>query len=132
MWSCRSRQSKPMIRAFCCLILVVAAAGCFQTENSSSLDADTYGNVNGTAEFLAVRTIFQNNCGGTCHSYHSQTEAQLKAAGLFIAGSPNSSKLYYRLVGSDGSQGPKNMPTGGSLSSSDLAQVRYWITNASP
>jgi hypothetical protein len=121
-----------MIRAAFCLILTLGAAGCFQTENSSSLDADTYGNLSGTAEFLAARTIFSQNCGGTCHNYHAQSEAQLKAAGLFIVGLPDSSKLFYRLVGSSGAQGPKNMPSGGALSSSDLQKIRYWIVNATP
>jgi hypothetical protein len=115
------------------LLLTMPVTGCFQTENSSSQDAGTYGNVDGTADFLAVRTIFSQSCGGaSCHGYHTQTELQLKTAGLFIANDPDNSKLYYRLVGSSGSSGPKNMPSGGALSSSDVQQIRYWILNAAP
>lgn len=110
--------------AFICTVLSLTA--CLQTENSSSLDASMYGNAEGTPEFLAAKNILSQSCNG-CHAYHTQSEAQLKAAGLFTAGDPDNSKLYYRLVGSASALGPKDMPQGGALSSSDLQAIRAWI-----
>lgn len=116
------------------ILFSLLLSSCFQTENSSSLDADMYGNADGTAEFLAARTIMSNNCAGTCHAYHTQSETQLKAAGLFVAGSPENSKLYCRLAGSStcSISGSKNMPQGGALNSTDVAVIKTWIQNATP
>lgn len=120
------------MRALSLLVLLFGFTGCFQTENSNTLDADTYGNAEGTAEFLAARAIMTQNCAGTCHAYHTQSEADLKLQGLFVAGSPTTSKLYYRLTGSTGGPGPKDMPQTGPLQSSDVETIRTWIQNATP
>jgi mono/diheme cytochrome c family protein len=103
-------------------------SACIQTENSSSLDGDSYGTATGSPEFIAARLVFLQNCNG-CHAYHTQTEAQLIAQGLAVAGNPEGSKLFYRLAGSSGASGPKNMPTGGTLSNDDLTAVFTWLQN---
>lgn len=112
------------------LTVVFGQTGC-QTENSSSQDAGTYGG--GSAAFSAAKAILTNSCA-SCHLYHTMSESQLVSSGAIVAGNPEASPLYYRLTGSSG--GPvgaaKNMPTGGSLSVSQIATIYDWITNASP
>lgn len=121
-----------MFRGFLAVFFLVSLASCFQTENSSSLDADTYtDDGSGTAEFRAAKLIMTQSCAG-CHQYHTRTEAQLKTDGLMVAGNPEGSSLYHRLTGASGGAGPKNMPQGGSLSSSDVQTIRFWILNAVP
>ncbi len=111
------------------LILMGSLSSCLQTENSSTFDADMYGSIGGgSPEFIAARMIFTQSCNG-CHAYHTQTEAQLAASGLIVAGNPEASPIYYRLIGSSGAMGPKDMPTGGALSSAELIQIRTWIEN---
>lgn len=103
------------------IVLMFYLAGCVQAENSNS--QDQFLNNDGT-----VSGIFSQNCAN-CHAYHTQTEEQLIDLGLVLPGDPENSKIYYRLVGSAGSFGPKDMPVGGSLSPSELEQVRLWIEN---
>lgn len=111
--------------------LILTLTACLQTENSSSLDDDTYGSVGGSPEFLAARNVLSQSCNG-CHAYHTQTEAQLIASGLIVAADPEASKIFYRLVGSTGIEGPKDMPQGGALSSSDVEIIATWIENLTP
>ncbi len=113
------------------IALILTLTACLQTENSSSLDAAMYGGVGGTPEFQAARTVMSQSCNG-CHAYHTQTEAQLIAAGLIVAADPEASQIYYRLVGSTGIEGPKDMPQGGALSSSDAEVIAAWIENLTP
>ena len=110
------------------LLFVLGTSACIQTENSSTLDAATYGDIGGSAAFTASRKIMSQSCAN-CHSYHTMTETALIAAGLVIAGQPDNSKIYYRLAGSAGTSGPKNMPTGGALSTSEVTTIRTWIQN---
>lgn len=91
-----------------------------QTQNSSVRDETSYGT-------MGIAAILATNCS-SCHpDYHTQTSDQLIANNLVIAGDPENSKLYYRLTGSGGIQGPKNMPMGNSLNASDVEQIRLWI-----
>ncbi len=113
------------------LALTLALSACLQAENSNSLDSQMYGDFGGSPEFLAARTIIGQSCNG-CHAYHTQTEAELKAQNLLVGGDPDNSSIYYRLVGSAGAMGPKDMPQGGALSSSDLQAIRAWILSVSP
>lgn len=112
------------LRRLILLLLLVCSAGCMQTENSSSTDASTYGG-------SAARSIIGSSCV-PCHSYHTQTDAQLVSAGLVVAGDALSSKIYYRLTGSSGSGGPKNMPTGSTLTSSEIITIQEWIDGITP
>src|SRR5262249_21335619 len=89
---------------------------CLQTENSSTQDAGLYG-VYGSADFIAARQIMAQNCNG-CHTYGAMKESEFVANGLMTPGDPTSSKIYTRLIGSQGGTGAKNMPlSGGALSS---------------
>lgn len=115
----------------------VSYTGCkLQTENSSSADGDT---VAGSKEFLIANQIFTSRCK-TCHEYHIATEAELQTATLcptsakpcIIAGQPEQSPLYYRLIGSTGGDGPKNMPFGSSISSDETQFIYDWIKNIAP
>jgi len=111
-------------RSLVALLASLVMAGCVQTENSSSMDKFTYGS--GDDLFSSVRTIMGTNCA-SCHDYHTRTEAELVAAGLAVAADYLNSKLYYRLAGSDGGGGPKNMPSGGVLSTEELETIKNWI-----
>ena len=64
--------------------------------------------------------------------FHTQSEAQLRAAGLLVAGQPENSQIYFRLNGSTGTNGPKTMPSGGALSAADLDVIKNWITAIAP
>ena len=107
-------------------VLVCVTTACMQTENSSSQDAEVYSELEGRPGFTAARAIFTQNCSG-CHAYHTMSEDQMVASGVLKIGDPANSKLYYRLTGSAEGPGPKNMPTGGSLSANDLRLVQTWI-----
>lgn len=112
------------LRRLILLLVALVLGACVQTENSSSLDRETYGNDDSL--FGAARTIIGSNCSA-CHAYHTMTEAELISAGLIVAGEPENSKIYYRLTGSTGSAGPKNMPSGSALSSQDREAISAWI-----
>lgn len=57
--------------------------------------------------------------------------SDLEAAGLMVKGDPANSQIYYRLIGSTGGPGPKDMPqSGGALSASDIATIHDFIQNA--
>lgn len=99
----------------------MSSSACVQTENSSSQDAFLFGGD-------TVAGILSQNCAG-CHSYHTLTEEALINLGLVVVGDPENSKLYFRLLGSSGSNGPKDMPVGGALSPGELEQIRTWILN---
>jgi hypothetical protein len=97
-----------------CLTLILPL-GCMQTENSSSQDAFMYAD-GGSPEFNASKMILSQSCGGNCHWYHTYSESRLIAEGLVVAGDADNSPLFYRISGSSGPNGPKNMPSGGSIS----------------
>ena len=63
------------------------------------------------------------------------TVAEFIAQGLLIPGDPENSRIYYRIRGSSGPNGDKNMPDDGSttpLSTDDLTAIATWVTNATP
>jgi uncharacterized membrane protein len=118
-------------------LLVCSHTGCkVQTENSSSTDGDT---VAGSNDFLIVNQILTSRCK-SCHEFHSQTETELQTATLcptaakpcVAAGQPEQSPLYYRLIGSVGGDGPKNMPFGSIISSDETQFIYDWIKNITP
>lgn len=115
------------------ILLTLSLSACLlQTENSNSMDSEMYGDAGGSAEFLAARTIISQSCNG-CHAYHTLTEAQLKSAGLIVGGDAANSKIFYRLAGSAGTQGPKDMPqSGAALSRDDLDVIEAWIASVTP
>lgn len=112
------------MRTLFVITLLMMPTACMQTQNSNSLDKDTFGNAGGL--FGAAQTIMGTNCT-PCHDYGTRSEVQLIASGLIVAGDPENSKLYYRLNGSGGSKGPKNMPQNGSLSDTQIEAIRDWI-----
>jgi|GEM_PF-1918214 hypothetical protein len=84
-----------------------------------------------SAEFKAAKNIIDNSClschnGSTAIDFNGWDEAKFIRLGYAVAGNPESSKVYYRLVGSTGSNGPKNM---GSLSASQVATIATWINS---
>lgn len=121
-----------LLQRFALLILTLCLSACLQAENSNSQDAELYGDSGGgTPEFLAAKAILQTNCV-SCHAEYTKSEAELKAIGWIVGGDPENSKTYYRLVGSAGALGPKNMPQSGTLSSTDVETIAVWIDSVSP
>jgi mono/diheme cytochrome c family protein len=49
-----------------------------------------------------------------------------------VPGDPENSMIYYRLKGSDGPNGNKDMPLGGNMSADELAGVKNWIAGLEP
>lgn len=102
------------------LAILSFSTACMQTENSNSQDPSVWG-------AGGARAIIAANCA-QCHAdYHVLSNAELVAQGLVVAADPENSKLYYRIVGSDGALGPKNMPQGGSMSQGDRDAIKAWI-----
>jgi hypothetical protein len=117
------------------VIFATVGLGCgVQTENSSSQDAKNYAPTNGaddSVEFAAAKAIFASTCSGSgCHTFHTMTEAQFIASGRLLPARPEGSPIYFRLIGSTGSGGPKNMPQTGSISATDVSAIRTWIANS--
>lgn len=80
--------------------------------------------------FGPVQSMIESKCI-SCHGAWSGAKASFYVTqGLMTKGDALNSKLYYRLQGSGGASGPKNMPQSGSISSSETDQVKTWITNA--
>lgn len=119
-----------MKKAILLSFTIIFLSSCLQTENSNSLDADNYAPVTTDGgesdEFLAAKQVLSTNCS-SCHAYHNQSEDQLIAAGVVVAGDPEGSALFYRLSNSTGSNGPKNMPPTGALVDSDIQIIFDWI-----
>ena len=113
------------------LILIILAlgglGGCLQTQNSSSQDLQLYGDLPvGSPDYLEVQAILSRSCV-PCHSFQGLTSDQMIATGLVVAAQPENSKLYYRLAGSSGSNGPKDMPTSGALTAADVDKFKVFI-----
>ena len=106
-----------------------------QTDNSNTLDKSNFGPTDsGTSispEFASVRAIMTQSCT-PCHAFQTQSEAQLIAAGLVVAVQPDNSKMYYRLTGSTGTNGPKNMPQTGTLTAAQIEAFKTWINTLTP
>lgn len=117
-----------MIRRALALAMFGILAGCMQTNNSNSRDATIYSG-EGSAEFLEAREVLVTSCS-SCHVWATQSEAEMIASGRIVPGDPENSPVYYRLIGSSGGLGPKDMPVGSNLSSSDRNAIKTWIENA--
>lgn len=102
-------------------------------------DTSTGGGGSGTtlpsAQFLAAKAVIDAKClnchgsGSTYGAFANLTESAAVSRGIVVKGNPNSSILYYRLIGSAGSAGAKNMPQGGSISAAEVQAVADWIAN---
>ncbi len=107
-----------MFRIFLWICIAMSSSGCLQTENSNSLDM--YAGAEG------ARGILTSRCA-SCHDYIQLSDQELIDQGLVVAGDPEASQIFFRLVGSSGTGGPKNMPQGGALTASEVEQIRVWI-----
>lgn len=109
---------------FLSAVIVGLLIGCLQTENSSSLDANFYGETD--IEFAAVKTVIYENCS-SCHLYHSMTVSEMVDLGLVVLGDAQGSSLYYRIKNSNGINGPKDMPLVGTINPAELSLIENWI-----
>ncbi|WP_413294339.1 hypothetical protein ACLSU7_04425 [Bdellovibrio sp. HCB185ZH] len=116
-------------------LALLTPLSCGKAYNSSSYDADIYGEGGGgTPAFQAAQAILRDRCA-TCHTQASHqtwgniSEAQFIAQGLVSPGSLSGSQLYTKIAGN--STGiPGNMPpSGGNLSSTELQTIEMWILN---
>lgn len=99
----------------------LVCANCVQTQNSNTRDELAFAT-------MGIGSIVAANCA-SCHAdFNNLTSAGWISRNLVIPGDPENSPLYYRLNGSLGSKGPKNMPLGSSLTSADVEFVRDWIS----
>lgn len=114
-------------------LALLTPLSCGKTYNSSSYDADIYGEGGGgTPAFQAAQAILRDKCA-TCHTQASHASwgnisaSQFVALGLVTAGSLTGSQLYTKITGN--STGiPGNMPVGGAnLSSTELQTIETWI-----
>lgn len=110
------------------LVGILLLTACFQAENSSSGDGGPA--LTGSPEFIAAAMVMAAKCT-SCHyhAYHTQSEEQLVVRGDVVPGNPNNSPIYFRLIGSAGPGGPKNMPQDGALSSDEIQIIVDWINS---
>lgn len=93
------------------------------------------GSTGDSAEFLAAKAVFDAKCischrsGGDSPNLVGLTQSKAVDNAWVIKGSPTTSKLYYRLKNSSGSQTPKNMPMGSDIAASDVQKVADWINS---
>lgn len=124
-------MKKLLLILFFCTISI-ALNSCLQTENSSSSDANTYGGLDpanpSDVLFADAKEVWRVNCT-PCHAFNGLSKDELVAAGLVVAGDPLNSKIYYRMRNSASSNGPRNMPPSGSLTSGDIQVVSDWISS---
>nr|WP_295899867.1 cytochrome c [uncultured Bdellovibrio sp.] len=85
-------------------------------------------------KFVAAKAIIDAKCischksGGYDPNFVNITESKAVGNGWVVKGSPEASKLYYRLQGSTG-PGTKNMPSGGSISAAEVQAIADWINS---
>lgn len=113
-----------MLRYILLLTIVSVLAGCLQTENSSSLDGFV---PVGEGLFGEVNQIFSNRCSAPCHDFHTYNEQFFIDTNRLTPGDPENSPIYYRIMGSMGPNGTKNMPTFGTISASERDLIYQWI-----
>jgi hypothetical protein len=87
-------------------------------------------NTSSDPNFAPAQNIIQAKCL-SCHGAWNGVSANYYfSTGLAIKGQAENSQLYYRLTGSSGAQGPKTMPTSGSISASEADLIKTWINQA--
>ncbi|MBK9323588.1 MAG: hypothetical protein IPM97_11715 [Bdellovibrionaceae bacterium] len=126
-----------LITAVTLMLLFLGPIGCGKVYNSSTYDASTYGSADGSAQFLAAKTIIKNSCAN-CHTrpsheaWSGMSEKDFISKGLVAAGNLAGSSLYTKIQGNRTST-PGNMPDGGSLlTGSELDTLESWILNITP
>lgn len=77
-----------------------------------------------------VMAILESKCT-SCHAHTNWVGSKsfFVGQGLVVPGSYLSSKLYNRLIGSEGSNSNKNMPVGGTMAPEELETIKSWIQN---
>lgn len=113
-----------LLRYLFFLIIGAALSGCLQTENSSSMDGFV---PVGEGLFGEVNQVFVNRCSAPCHDFSTYNEQFFIDTGRLIPGDPENSPIYYRIIGSMGPNGTKNMPTFGTISPSERDLIYNWI-----
>lgn len=108
------------------VVAIMMSVGCLQTENSSALDGHI---PDGDEVFLAVNQVFSNRCSAPCHDFHLQDVTSLISTGRVIPGDPESSPIYYRMQGSLGPNGNKDMPTFGTINNTERELIYNWIAD---
>lgn len=84
----------------------------------------------GDPNYAPAQAIIESKCLN-CHAGWSGANTNMYVnLGLITKGNANASKLYYRLIGSAGSGGPKTMPSSGSISAAEVEVIRKWIAEA--
>ena len=91
-----------------------------------------------SSPFFLFYQVMEENCI-SCHNATGlasladfsvlESEADWVNSDYVQAGFIEESSIYFRLAGSGGERGPKNMPTGGSLSAEQLSVVEQWIAS---
>ncbi len=108
------------------ILMCVLSTGCLQTENSSSFDGAA---PDGSPEFLVANEILINKCSACHQEYTSYNESDYVTVNLAVPGDPVNSEIYYRIIGSSGPNGMKNMPTAGSITAGEVQAIFDWVTS---
>ncbi|RYZ68943.1 MAG: cytochrome c [Proteobacteria bacterium] len=129
-----------MNKLFSAGILIFASLvplACGKVYNSSTYDASTYGSADGSANFLAAKSVIKTACAN-CHtrpshqSWAGMSEKEFIAQALIKPGSLAASSLYTKIQGNR-TNIPGNMPDGGSLlTGAELDKMEAWILGATP
>lgn len=93
-----------------------------------SLGSAPSGGGGSTDKFPQVRSVIQTSCSSCHSSWGSASSSFFVSSGLVVKGNPEASPLYYRLSGTTGGAGPKNMPQSApALNSASQDLIKDWI-----
>ena len=90
-------------------------------------------NLQGGSNFKKIVPTIISKCA-SCHTHqawYGYNETDYTANGYVTAGTPVSSKIYYRLSSTSDGAGPHNMPQGGAaaFTEEEVTLLSNWITN---
>lgn len=81
--------------------------------------------------FAEAKAIIATKCA-SCHTHGAwvgKNAQYFKTENLVVAKDPENSRLYYRITGSTGANGPKNMPASGTITGAEADKIKEWINS---
>lgn len=129
-------KSQSVLSILLVVVSVLIFSSCERVVLNSSENDEliaSVANLQGGAKFKAVVPVIISKCA-SCHTHQAWygfDEDDYNLNGLVVAGTPVSSKMYYRLSTATTGPGPRNMPQGGAaaFTETEVALMQDWITN---
>ena len=136
MFQNETMKSQGVLTILLALVSILIFSSCERVVVNSSENDEliaSVANLQGGAKFKAIVPVIISKCA-TCHTHqgwYGFNETDYSLNGLVTAGTPVSSKMYYRLSTATTGPGPRNMPQGGTaaFTEDEVALLEDWITN---